>query len=198
MTNAICKKKDVLVWGPAKSDEPIEILAEWIRAVEAAGFENIFLVVNGQDSMKVCQLLANEANGCKAKIEWLSGPASIGLCQTFVTDLFLKSKAKYMLRIDPDGQFPIQCETIYCVDLKSLAKCPLMPLLGSETKWEPVAVRDTSGIFCCGFWLSVLAVSSILIVDVTFSIGRRRQYCKVLLYQSGQRQESSWLSKIHP
>ena len=102
-------KKEVLIWAPALAMEPIAMLIQWIRAVEAAGFVNAVLVFNGSGSERACKALRKEVISHKIMIKWLSGPASIGTCQAFVTHLFLKSRAKYIFRVDPDGQFPIKC-----------------------------------------------------------------------------------------
>jgi hypothetical protein len=101
-------KKDVLVWAPVLDTEPIAMLIKWIHAVSAAGFSAV-LVFNGRGAEEACKALQKEVSDRKEKIilKWISGPASIGSCQEFVSDLFLKTKAKFMLRLDSDLQFPI-------------------------------------------------------------------------------------------
>jgi hypothetical protein len=106
-TNRI-SKKEVLIWAPALATEPIAMLRDWIYKVEDADFDNIILVLNGPGSERVCLELRKEVRRSQVQIAWLSGSGSIGSCQTFVTHLFLQSKLRLLVRIDPDGQFRIK------------------------------------------------------------------------------------------
>ena len=106
--NAISKKK-VLIWAPVLATEPINMLLEWVHAVRKAGFDNVVLIFNGPGSESACMELRNKIRRNQVRIEWISGSGSIGSCQTFVTHLFLQSKARLLARVDPDGQFPIGC-----------------------------------------------------------------------------------------
>lgn len=102
-------KNQVQIWAPTLASEPLDMLIKWILTVQAAGFMNILLVFNGPGAKNASAKLSKKFNDGHVQIEWLSGSGSIGKCQTFVTQIFLQSKFQYLLRIDPDGQFPIDC-----------------------------------------------------------------------------------------
>lgn len=106
-SSARINPKDVFVWSPVQACEPIDMLIQWISDVEAVGFCNFVLVINGLGSESVCKELRKAATGGQVQIEFLSGPASIGRCQNLVMHLFLSSDARFMVRVDSDGQFPI-------------------------------------------------------------------------------------------
>ena len=115
------KKKRTLVWAPALSTEPVEMLRDWIRDVTDAGFDDCFLVINGPGAESTCNELCKITKEYKALIHWVSGSASIGTAQTLAAQLFLQnSAADYIVRIDSDGQFPVQCigQMLQLFDLK--------------------------------------------------------------------------------
>jgi hypothetical protein len=105
----VISKKEVLIWAPALAAEPTSMLVQWILSVQAAGFCNILLIFNGPGAKNASIQLLKKIPNRQVQVEWLSGLGSIGKCQVFATQLFLQSKFEYLLRIDPDGQFPIKC-----------------------------------------------------------------------------------------
>lgn len=105
--NAI-SKKEILIWAPVLATEPINMLLEWVHAVQKAGFDNVVFIFNGPGAKNASAELRKKIHDRHVQIEWLSGLGSIGKCQAFVTQIFLKSKLLYLLRVDPDGQFPIE------------------------------------------------------------------------------------------
>jgi len=108
-SNDIISKEKVLIWAPALASEPMDMLTKWILTVQTAGFINIVLVLNGPGAKNASEKLSKKFHSYKhVQILWLSGLGSIGKCQAFVTQIFLQSKLLYLLRIDPDGQFPIE------------------------------------------------------------------------------------------
>jgi len=101
-------KNKVLIWAPTLASEPRDMLIRWILTVQAAGFRNILLVFNGLGAKNASAKLSKKFHSRHVQIKWLSGSGSIGKCQAFVTQIFLQSKLLYLLRVDPDGQFPIE------------------------------------------------------------------------------------------
>jgi hypothetical protein len=106
--NDMIPKNKVLIWTPALASEPRDMLIRWILTVQAAGFRNILLVFNGPGAKNASAKLRKKFHDRHVQIKWLSGLGSIGKCQVFVTQIFLQSKLLYLLRVDPDGQFPIE------------------------------------------------------------------------------------------
>jgi hypothetical protein len=103
-------KKEVLIWAPVLATEPLNMVLNWLHAVKKAGFDNTVLIFNGPGSEKACTELRREIlSSNKMLTTCLSGSPSIGSCQAFVTHLFLQSKARFLVRVDVDLQFPIKC-----------------------------------------------------------------------------------------
>jgi len=125
VSNAIYKK-EVLIWTPVLATEPINMLLEWVYAVKKAGFDNVVLIYNGPGSERATTELQKEISGSKILITCLSGPASIGACQEFVTHIFLRSKARFLVRLDSDLQFPVKCaeKLLLHFEIQPGAVCP--------------------------------------------------------------------------
>ena len=100
-------KKETWVWAPVLSTEPFNMLLKWTEAVLQLGFTNVCLIFNGPNAEAACKKFQSKLYNDLVQVEWLSGRASIGACQTFIMHRFLQSKAKYLCRIDPDLQFSV-------------------------------------------------------------------------------------------
>ena len=100
-------KRIAIVFAPALDTEPTEMMVDWACEAQAEGFTNIAVVFNGPRAHQAGNQLGREIQSPHVSIHCLSGPASIGKCQSFMGHLFLQSKARLLVRVDPDGQFPV-------------------------------------------------------------------------------------------
>ncbi len=131
--------KTIWVWAPALASEPRDVLLRWGREMATVAFGSeakVVLVVNGPGSESACISLRRDMPR-GVEVSWVSGPASIGRAQQLMTHQFLQSDARLLARIDPDGQFSVNC-------LKKLRSC-LTPN-GSDVI---VAQRDEASIAGC-------------------------------------------------
>lgn len=104
-------RSEVMVWLPSLPSEDQTRLLAFINACNAAGYLRPFLVLNGPAAEQArCELVRKIAEaGLCAKVRSLP-IASIGGAQMLAVHLFLQDpNAKILVRIDPDGQFPVDC-----------------------------------------------------------------------------------------
>ena len=131
---ATISKKDVLIFAPVLASELKDMLLQWVSDVKGAGFDNIILVFNGPGAEIACRALRKEVSS-SIRIDWLSGPSSIGSCQTIVTQLFLQSNLRLLVRIDADLQFSVS-------DIERL----LNPFAGTGRSDVVIAQRDEASV----------------------------------------------------
>ena len=103
-------KKAIWVWAPALASEPREMLLTWARetVTTVSGASKSFLVLNGNGAENARELLRRDMPR-GVEIVCLTGRASIGRAQQLITHQFLRANPVALARIDPDGQFPINC-----------------------------------------------------------------------------------------
>jgi len=97
----------MLVFAPALATEPKEMLLAWARGVSGLGTGvEAVIVLNGPGSERAAHELRKDTPP-GVQVHALPGLASIGRAQQFIMHQFLRSDSQILVRIDPDGQFPL-------------------------------------------------------------------------------------------
>jgi len=114
-----------MVWGPSLPSEDQTRLLQCVETCNAAGYSRLCLIINGPSADEARSQLVRKVAEAGLWVEVLSLPiASIGGAQMLAMHRFLEDRnAKILVRIDPDGQFPVSCIT----DLLDAFELPSSP-----------------------------------------------------------------------